>query len=286
MSRTFLKHNPTTSGEDKRTPVALIIGAGAGTGQAVAVKFASEGYHVVVVRRGKGPNRLLTDADDSQNKLMRFAQEIKDRGGEATALFADGTKVEETVALVKKIEGEIGPIAFINYNIGAQVGNRTLEKTSYRIFELAWRMGSLGAFAIAKEAAPYMIQRGGGTIVYTSSTSAYRGNPGQHAHTAAMGGRRNLCQSLSAELNPQGIHIVHVNLDGLVRAPETAFKLMARGNQEGFQKFVDDRLSTENILEPSSIADTYFHLHMQPKGTWTQDLDLRPWKTNAWWMSK
>ena len=107
--------------------------------------------------------------------------------------------------------------------------------------------GSLGAFAIAKEAAPYMIQRGGGTIVYTS-TSAYRGNPGQHAHTAAMGGRRNLCQSLSAELNPQGIHIVHVNLDGLVRAPETAFKLMARGNQEGFQKFVDDRLSTENIL--------------------------------------
>ena len=33
---------------------------------------------------------------------MKFAQEIKDRGGEATALFADGTKVEETVALVKK----------------------------------------------------------------------------------------------------------------------------------------------------------------------------------------
>ena len=87
----------------------------------------------------------------ADNDSVAFAQEIKDRGGEATALFADGTKVEETVALVKKIEGEIGPIAFINYNIGAQVGNRTLEKTSYRIFELAWRMGSLGAFAIAKE---------------------------------------------------------------------------------------------------------------------------------------
>ena len=39
MSRTFLKRNPTTSGEDKRTPVALIIGAGAGTGQAVAINF-------------------------------------------------------------------------------------------------------------------------------------------------------------------------------------------------------------------------------------------------------
>ena len=80
-----------------------------------------------------------------------------------------------------------------------------MDKTSYRIFELAWRMGTLGAFAIAKEVSPHMISRGGGTIVYTSSTSAVRGNPGQHAHTAAMGGRRNLAQSLSAELGPQGM---------------------------------------------------------------------------------
>ena len=86
--------------------------------------------------------------------------------------------------------------------------------------------------------------------------------------------------------NTIGIHVVHVNLDGIVRAPETSFKLLSRGNEEGFQKFVRDRICTENILEPESIADTYFHLHMQPKGTWTQDLDLRPWKTNAWWMSK
>ena len=206
MSRTFLKFSRNfTSGGDKRTPVALVIGAGAGVGQAVATKFASEGYHAVVVRRGRGPNRLLKDADDSQNKLIQFAENIRSNGGEATALFADGTKVEDTQKLVKQVEVDIGPIAFVNYNIGAQVGNRTVDKTSYQIFELAWRMGSLGAFAIAKEVSPYMISRGGGTIVYTSSTSAVRGNPGQHAHTAAMGGRRNLAQSLSAELGPQGM---------------------------------------------------------------------------------
>ena len=135
----FLKRTLTSSAKDDRTPVALIIGAGAGIGQAVAAKFADEGYHAVAVRRGKGPNRLLTDADDAEGKLMKFAQDIRDRGGKATALFADGTKVEETRALVKKVETEIGPIAFVNYNIGAQVGNRTLDKTSYRIFELAWR---------------------------------------------------------------------------------------------------------------------------------------------------
>ena len=63
-----------------------------------------------------------------------------------------------------------------------------------------------------------MIQRGHGTIIYTSATAAYRGNRGQHAHTMGMGGRMRLTQSLNAELGPQGIHIVHVNMDGLINA--------------------------------------------------------------------
>ena len=77
-----------------------------------------------------------------------------------------------------------------------------MDKTSYRIFEPAWRMGTPGAFAIAKEVSPHMISRGGGTIVYTSSTSAVRGNPGQHAHTALLGGRRNLARKLKRGTKP------------------------------------------------------------------------------------
>jgi len=73
-----------------------------------------------------------------------------------------------------------------------------------------------GAFALAKEVAPYMLSRGGGTIIYTSATAAYRGNAGQHAHTMAMAGRRHLAQSLNNELGPQGIHVAHVNIDGMV----------------------------------------------------------------------
>jgi NAD(P)-dependent dehydrogenase (short-subunit alcohol dehydrogenase family) len=61
---------------------------------------------------------------------------------------------------------------------------------------------------------------------YTSATAAYRGNAGQHAHTAAMGARRNLCQSLAAELGSKGVHVCHINLDGAVDAPETIGKLM------------------------------------------------------------
>ena len=98
----------------------------------------------------------------------------------------NGTVPEETAKVVEEIERDIGPIEVAVYNIGAQVGARSLEKTSYRIFNLALSMGAIGAFALAKELSPYMVARGKGTLIYTSSTAAYRGNAGQHAHTAAV----------------------------------------------------------------------------------------------------
>jgi len=146
---------------------------------------------------------------------------------------------------------------------------------------MAWRMGSLGAFALAKEVAPYMLSRGGGTIIYTSATAAYRGNAGQHAHTMAMAGRRHLAQSLNNELGPQGIHVAHVNIDGMVNAPETLGKLMP----ELFQEAVASKQPTEEIIEPDAVADTYYMLHKQPRSAWTFDMDIRPWTTSPWFNS-
>ena len=193
----------------------------------------------------------------------------------------NGTVPEETAELVRTIERDIGPIEVALYNIGAQVGPRSLEKTSYRIFNLALSMGALGAFALAKELSPYMIGRRKGTLIYTSSTAAYRGNAGQHAHTAAMGARRNLTQSISAELAPQGIHVCHVNLDGAVDSPETIGRLMP----EAFAQMQEDKKPNDEILLPESVADTYWHLHTQPRNAWTLDLDLRPWQEKAWFNS-
>lgn len=280
-----LVQGQTAEDTDKRQPVAVVLGAGAGIGQGVAAKFAAEGYHTVVCRRGSGPNRLLRDEDDAVGKLEAFAQAIRDRGGKATPRFMDGTDPEQVGKMVKEVEENIGPIHFVNYNIGAQVGNRTLEQTSYRIFELGWRLGALGAFAIAKEVAPYMTKRGHGTIIYTSATAAYRGNKEQHAHTAAMGGRMRLTQSLAAELGPKGIHICHVNMDGLINAPDTAGIFMKRADPNGYQNTLDKRKSTNEIIEPVDVANTYYHLHCQPRGIWTLDLDIRPWTTPAWFNS-
>jgi NAD(P)-dependent dehydrogenase (short-subunit alcohol dehydrogenase family) len=187
------------------------------------------------VRRGPGKSSLSDET--TAGKFEAFVQSIHDDGGTAQAFFASGTDPDQVAELIKKIETEVGPIHVAIYNIGAQVGNRTLEKTSYRIFNLALSMGAVGAFALTKEVSPYMIERGHGTIIFTSATAAYRGNAGQHAHTAAMGARRNLVQSFNAELAPKGIHCCHVNMDGPVDAPETIGKMMP----EMFEKMLETK---------------------------------------------
>lgn len=218
---------------DQRQPVCLVIGAGAGVGQAVARKFAREGLCVCAVRRGAGQfvwrvpepgdaTEELAAGDQARNDFAAFVQSVRDEGGRAEAFFADGSSPQQVAELVASVERDVGPIACAVYNVGAQMGVHALDATSVADLENALSLGVIGAFALAKAVAPFMLERGHGALIFTSSTAAFRGNTGQHAHTAAMGARRNLCQSLNAELAPRGVHVCHVNIDGTVDAPESA----------------------------------------------------------------
>ena len=86
----MVKRNVTAGAtKDTRKPVMLILGGGSGIGQTVARKFAQEGYHSGVVRRGKGPNRLLKD----DGNMDAFVQSITSSGGTAEVFFGDGSKL-------------------------------------------------------------------------------------------------------------------------------------------------------------------------------------------------
>ena len=63
-------------------------------------------------------------------------------------------------------------------------------------------MGTLGLFRVAKTLFPYMVKRGNGSLIATSSTASIRGNRGQHSHAAAMGARRVcVCASVACVRN-------------------------------------------------------------------------------------
>ncbi|MFL2734149.1 MAG: SDR family NAD(P)-dependent oxidoreductase [Gammaproteobacteria bacterium] len=247
--------------------VCLVIGAGAGIGGTVAKRFAKEGYYSYLARR--------TD-EDGLNNLIK---EISDSGGKASGSLLNVIDENSIEDLILKIETEIGPIDTVIYNIGAQIGDRALAETSYKAFEMGWRMATFGLFRLAQAVTPKMKERQGGNIIVTSATSAVRGNKGQHSHAAAMGGRRMLCQSLNAEFSKDGIHVAHVIIDGAVDAPDTLGKMLG---PDLFEKFKEQK-GADGMILPESVADTYLFLAQQKKSTWTHEIDIRSFSDQAWW---
>ncbi len=250
-------------------PVCLVMGAGAGIGGTVGRKFAKEGYHSVLCRR--------SDAEG----LRKLVAGIKADGGEATGFLLNAVEENALEERIEHIERDIGPIEVALFNLGAQIGSRTLTELTYKQFELGWRMATFALFRMAKELFPRMEERGGGTLLVTSATAAVRGNAGQHSHAAAMGGRRMLCQTLNAEYAPKGIHVAHILIDGAVDAPDTLGRMLG---EEAFQKLREQRgLDADGLMLPEKMAETYYHVSQQHRSAWTHELDLRSFSDLAWW---
>ena len=249
--------------------VCLVIGAGAGIGGHVAKKFASEGYHAALCRRS------------DEEGLKTLVSAIQVAGGSASGHLLNAAQEDTIENLVTDVEAEAGPIETVLFNLGAQIGNRSLQDTSMKAFELGWRLATLALFRLAKSVVPLMEKRGSGTILVTSATAAMRGNAGQHSHAAAMAGRRMLCQTLNAEFAPRGIHVAHIIVDGAVDAPDTLGKMLGA---EMFQKLRETRgLEKDGLLLPAQMAETYYHIAHQHRSAWTHELDLRAFSDLAWW---
>jgi NAD(P)-dependent dehydrogenase (short-subunit alcohol dehydrogenase family) len=250
-------------------PVCLVMGAGAGIGGNVGKRFAKGGYHAVLCRRS------------NEQGLERLVQEIEAVGGAASGFLlnaAEANSIEERVAAIEK---DIGPIEVVVFNLGAQIGDRALADTSYKAFEMGWRLATFALFRLASAVLPHMEARGHGTLLVTSATAAVRGNAGQHSHAAAMGGRRMLCQTLNAEFAPKGIHVAHILIDGSVDAPDTLGRMLGA---ERFQQLRESRgLEHDGLILPEKVAETYFHLAGQHRSTWTHEIDLRAFSDRPWW---
>ena len=250
-------------------PVCLVMGAGAGIGGTVGTRFANEGYHAVLCRRS------------DEDGLNRMVASIESEGGSASGFLVNAVEPEVIEDRVATVEKDIGPIEVVVFNLGAQIGDRALKDTSYKAFEMGWRMATFALFRIAQAVTPHMAERAKGTILVTSATAAVRGNSGQHSHAAAMGGRRMLCQSLNAEFASKGIHVAHILIDGAVDAPDTLGKMLG---PERFQQLRETRgMKHDGLMLPDRIADTYFHIARQHRSTWTHEIDMRSFTDSPWW---
>jgi NAD(P)-dependent dehydrogenase (short-subunit alcohol dehydrogenase family) len=239
-------------------PSCLIVGAGDGVGSAIARAFAREGLAVCITRR---PRNL--------ESLEAVAASIRAEGDEAHAFGVDARNEAEMIALVDRIEAEVGPLQVVVFNIGANVRFPVVDTTA-QVYSKVWEMAALAGFFTGREAARVMAPRGKGTILFTGATASTRGGAGFSAFAGAKAALRQLAQSLAREMGPRGIHVAHVVVDGMIDGT------FARSIAPDIQTLLDE----DAILKPDEIARNYVWLHKQQRSAWTFELDLRPWKEN------
>ena len=233
--------------------VALIVGAGPGLGGAVAERFAAGGYTVCATRR-------------KVESLDSLVKKIGSAGGTCLPFGVDARNEEAMTGLFEEVETDIGPLSAVIFNIGANIRFNIVETTS-RKYRKVWEMAAFAGFLTGREAARHMKPRQAGTIIFTGATASMRGKEGFSAFAGGKHALRALAQSMARELGPQGIHVAHVIVDGMIDTPWI---------RENFADVVA-KLPPDGLLNPADIAENYWWLHHQPRSAWTFELDVRPW---------
>jgi NADP-dependent 3-hydroxy acid dehydrogenase YdfG len=230
-------------------PVFVVIGVGPGLGAALARRFASD-HAVALVARG-------------EDKLATLAGEIKGSGGTAIAVSADVSKADNIHRAFERIRVDLGEVDVLLYNAAMRPFGRLME-TKPSTFENTWRVSTFGAFLAAQEVVPAMLAKKRGVIIFTGATAGVKPFPTSAAFGPAKFALRGLAQVMARDLQPQGIHVAYVNVDGAIDMPVIR------------ERFKD--LKEEDLLKPSAIAESYWFVAHQDASAWTHELEVRPFK--------
>lgn len=236
------------------TETVLVLGAGTpnGIGGAIARRFAAAGHHVVLTGR-------------TQEKLDETAAQIRADGGRADALTCDVTSEAEQDAIFAHVVQLGHPLAAVVYNAGNNAPI-PFEKITSQQFEAFWRVCFVGGFHTSKRAMPILAQQRRGSMFFTGASASLRGKPNFAHFAAAKGALRNFAQALAREYGPQGVHVAHIIIDGVVNGDR------ARSN---FGDYLNS-LGEDGAMDPAAVAEAFWMVHSQHRSAWTHELDLRP----------
>jgi NAD(P)-dependent dehydrogenase (short-subunit alcohol dehydrogenase family) len=222
----------------------LLTGAAEGVGASLVKTFATAGYDVIGLAR----------SDRAVPLLASLAGEC---GGSYTHLACDITQPEDVADALRSHAARIGVVV---HNAAALL-IKPVDETTLEEFEQVWRVACFGAFVVIRNLLPHMVARGAGAIILSGATASLRGGAKFSAFASAKFALRGLAQALARECSPQGIHVAHVVLDGLIDAPQTDRRF---GPAESMR------------MHPDAVARAYLDLAVQHRSAWTHELDLRP----------
>ncbi|WP_276480841.1 3-ketoacyl-ACP reductase [Paraflavitalea pollutisoli] len=231
---------------------ALITGAGKGLGRAMALALAAEGVHLVL--------------------LARTATDLEKVAAEAKAINAtiNISWHPVNVGSYAEVKSAIDKVAATNTGIDILINNAGILKTGGFLqlpvaeWEEAIQVNLLGAYYVAHEVLPLMLQQGRGDIINVASTAGLKGAANMSVYGASKAALINMSESLMQEFRKSNIRVTTVNPSTI--ATEMTMKA----------KFTDG--NEEKVLQPEDLAYVIVHNLKLPQRAFIKEFGL--WSTN------
>lgn len=225
--------------------IALIVGAGPGLSAALGRLFRKEGMQVALAAR-------------NTRKIDGLVKEIDGRAYQCDAIIP-----KDVENLFKSVTRDTGEPNLVVYNASRRVRGPITEVDPVEV-QNAILTTCYGGFLVGQAAAKQMVPAGRGTILFTGASASIKGFSNSASFAMGKLGLSGLVQSMARELQPQNIHVAQVVIDGgIYEATRDPDRIKSRG--------------PDGWLDPNAIAQTYLHLHRQPRSTWASYVELRPW---------
>ena len=239
----------SSSGEESmavlKDRVAIVTGASSGIGRATARLFASEGAAVVVAARRR-------------NELDTLVAEITSVGGEAVPLAGDVNDETHARALVDLAVDQFGGLDIAFNNVGGIGKAAPVTELTLAGWKETVDTNLTSAFLGAKYQIAAMLERGSGSIIFTSTFVGHTvGMPGMAAYAASKAGLTGLVQVLAAEYGAQGIRVNGLIPGGtdtpasITNAPDATPEVVA---------FVEGLHALKRMAQPEEIAASALYL--------------------------
>lgn len=224
---------------------AIVTGASSGIGYATAKLFAQEGANIIVTAR-------------RSHELETLVAEVRNAGGSAVAVAGDIRDESLAKSLVETAIECFGglDIAFNNAGIVGETG--PVSGLSADGWRDTLESNLTSAFLGAKYQVPAMLDRGGGSLIFTSTFVGYSvGMPGMAAYAASKAGLIGLTQVLATEYGAKGIR-VNAILPGGTDTPSNVVN--APGAPPELRAFVEDLHAVKRLATPEEIAKAVLFL--------------------------
>ncbi len=193
--------------------VAICAGGATNMGAATAKLMAKEGAKVIIA------DLNITDAE-------KTAAEIRDAGGDATAIKMDISNESDVQAMVKQAVEKYGGVDVL-YNTVAAIGaidnavgidyGTDIVNLDLDVYDHTMEINLRGSILTIRAVVPEMLKRGGGSIINTSSIASMGGGPRGHAYAISKAGINALTKGVAAAYGPQKIRCNAVVPGGVLR---------------------------------------------------------------------